>query len=131
MLEAGFDGYLAKPIRQADLQTALEYSAGAARSPQRLIGSVLGGLNAICGGDEDFVASWLSRSWNQCPRCLAAIETALELGDFETLAAQAHGLERDQPDDRCRRPGRLCDNWRRPFSRSRLHRRRRRGRTAP
>ena len=54
-LAAGFDGYLAKPIRQADLQTALgqleHVESPLSETPSR---SLIEALMEICGGDDEF-----------------------------------------------------------------------------
>ena len=46
--------------------------------------------------------SWPRRSWKQPPFALPGIDTSLRSDDWETLAAEAHGLKGDQPDDRGR-----------------------------
>jgi PAS domain S-box-containing protein len=94
-LDAGFDGYLAKPIRQADLQAALmtlESNAldGRARASDQ---TALAGLNAICGSDDAFARELAESFLESAPRCLAGIEDALHSGDAGKLAAEAHGLK--------------------------------------
>ena len=69
-LRAGFDDYLAKPIRQRDLQAAL--SGTRRQNRRRTAGSdhaLLEQLNTICGETTPSVASWPSRFWNQ-PRAV-------------------------------------------------------------
>ena len=51
-LSAGFDGYLAKPIRQRDLDAAIEPLCGLGVGNPEANQSVLLDLKTICGGDE-------------------------------------------------------------------------------
>jgi two-component system, sensor histidine kinase and response regulator len=93
-ISAGFDGYLAKPIRQADLQMALRPlepsvchgSAGVDRS-------LIEALFEICGGDEDFARELALTFLESAPRALAGIDQALERSDRRELMAQAHALK--------------------------------------
>jgi HPt (histidine-containing phosphotransfer) domain-containing protein len=92
-LEAGFDGYLSKPVRQAELQealTALELlSAG---DPDR-DHEVLEGLNEVCGPDEDFARELAESFLENAPSCLCGIDRALHVRDARELASQAHSLK--------------------------------------
>jgi two-component system, sensor histidine kinase and response regulator len=92
-LEAGFDGYLPKPIRQADLHKALEALARGSDSdgkdPNQ---SIIMGLSEICGGDDDFARELAEMFLESAPRTIADIETALESGDLHALTNQAHAL---------------------------------------
>ena len=78
-LAAGFDGYLAKPIRQADLQAALERlePLESPRSPDA-DRSLIEELTEICGGDEDFARELALTFLESAPGCLAGIELALQ-----------------------------------------------------
>jgi two-component system sensor histidine kinase/response regulator len=92
-LEAGFDGYLAKPIRQADLHKVLQelkHDEGPDMSENQQ--PVLVGFSEICGGDDDFARELALSFLESAPGCIAGIETALESGDLRALTAQAHGL---------------------------------------
>jgi two-component system sensor histidine kinase/response regulator len=91
-LEAGFDGYLAKPIRQAELENALnalEHGSHDVPNPDH---SLLARLSEICGGDNEFVHELAESFLESAPRCLAQIDTALRDGDLRALAAGAHAL---------------------------------------
>ena len=107
-LDAGFDGYLAKPVRQAELVEALGTlkSAGAAPGrptatardgPDRAEGAgrvrLLAALDAACGGDPDFARELAGSFLESAPRCLGAITDALHAADPVRLAAEAHGLK--------------------------------------
>ena len=89
-LEAGFDNYLAKPVRQSELQAALE---AIHRRPEVAPHPVVEGLNDICGGDDEFARELSTSFLESAPRCLAGIEEALRLGDARKLAEEAHGLK--------------------------------------
>ena len=89
-LEAGFDNYLAKPIRQSDLQAALE----AIQRPGLVVEHPLvDGLKKVCGGDDEFARELSMSFLESAPRCLAKIEEALRSHDTEKLADEAHGLK--------------------------------------
>jgi CheY-like chemotaxis protein len=92
-LRAGFDAYLAKPIRQADLQAALsalaDRPADAADAEHRAIAT----LRDICGADEDFARELAESFLETASPCLADIESALAAGDLVALLAPAHALK--------------------------------------
>jgi CheY-like chemotaxis protein len=108
-LAAGFDGYLPKPIRQADLEAALRDLkprdhgvAGAGHDGDRIHEEesgagprhpVLAHLRDVCEGDEAFARELALSFLESAPRCLDGIEDALRTGDGRRLAAEAHGLE--------------------------------------
>jgi two-component system, sensor histidine kinase and response regulator len=89
-LEAGFDNYLAKPVRQSELQAALEASHRRAEVAPH---PVVEGLNDICGGDDEFARELSTSFLESAPRCLAGIEEALRSGDARKLAEEAHGFK--------------------------------------
>jgi two-component system, sensor histidine kinase and response regulator len=91
-LRAGFDDYLAKPIRQRDLEAALKALAEKEPFEQLYTHSIINELNLICGGDKAFSHELAESFLDTAPRCLSEINTALEFGDGITLATQAHAL---------------------------------------
>ena len=78
-LSAGFDGYLAKPIRQADLLSALDSletpQGRPCPEPDR---SLIDGLLETCGQDEDFARELALTFLESAPGCLSGIDRALE-----------------------------------------------------
>jgi signal transduction histidine kinase/CheY-like chemotaxis protein len=93
-IAAGFDGYLAKPIRQAELRAGLEeirlrFAGGQADRA----GALLESLRAVCDGDLELARELAVSFLDSAPRCLTAIEGALEREDLDELAAQAHALK--------------------------------------
>ena len=93
-LDAGFDGYLAKPIRQSDLQTALR-PLEVLESPRAMGAhrSLIEALIEICGGDEDFTRELALTFLESAPGALSGIDLALERSDRRELMAQAHALK--------------------------------------
>jgi len=91
-LRAGFDGYLAKPIRQADLEAALNALVDDKPDLPDPDQPAPARLAEICGGDDEFVRELAESFLDSAPRCLAGIDTALRDGDVNALAADAHAL---------------------------------------
>jgi signal transduction histidine kinase/DNA-binding response OmpR family regulator len=92
-LRAGFDSYLAKPIRQVDLHealAALELCAPEAPDPEQ---SALAELREICGGDENFARELAESFLETAPPCLTELDAALAVCDLTALAAPAHALK--------------------------------------
>lgn len=93
-LVAGMDDFLAKPIRVAELQAAIERVAASAPrkappEPSLLDPQV---LLATCGGDAAILSS-LGQSFRQhLPGQLAAVQEALDAGDASLLREAAHKL---------------------------------------
>jgi two-component system, sensor histidine kinase and response regulator len=92
-LRAGFDNYLAKPIRQVDLQEAL--AALDRRPPEQADPgrTALAELLEICGGDEDFARELAESFLETAPLSLTEIEAALSAADPSALACPAHALK--------------------------------------
>jgi PAS domain S-box-containing protein len=93
-LDAGFDGYLPKPIRQADLHAVLTTLVRdhPKESPEQEDEPLLAALSQMCGGDDDFARELAESFLESAPSCIAGIETALESADVRGLTASAHAL---------------------------------------
>ena len=91
-LGAGFDDYLAKPIHQRDLEQALAGLRGKVTSSPAFAAAMVDQLKTICGGDDAFCRELSESFLESAPRCLTAIEIALEQHDTLTLTTQAHAL---------------------------------------
>ncbi len=101
-LAGGFDGYLPKPIRQADLEKALEplvvaHREAAAGHDRRRPGrddrrDVIGALLAACDGDREFAHELARTFLESAPGCLDRLGTALRAVDPHRIAVEAHGL---------------------------------------
>jgi two-component system, sensor histidine kinase and response regulator len=90
-LQAGFDGYLSKPIKAAELVHALsEVEAGPAlqRTDTRLS---LDQLFETCDGDVAFMNELVESFMEASPRLLSSIERAIRAGDPQAAAVEAHG----------------------------------------
>lgn len=94
---AGFDAYITKPVRQADLRAALLEVTS--RRPTRTAvnfddspDSVLEHLDRVCGGDDDFARKLVGSFLESAPRCLARIDEAIAAGNDSRISDEAHGL---------------------------------------
>ncbi len=98
-LSAGFDGYMPKPIRKADLEAALEGLAPRdAVEPGRHLDigprcTTLAELIDACGGDQEFAREMAASFLETAPRCLGVIADAMQAADARALANEAHGLK--------------------------------------
>jgi signal transduction histidine kinase/CheY-like chemotaxis protein len=105
-LGAGFDGYLAKPIRQSELEAALEALGphggtngdgggddGGDHSPETDCARLLAALEAACDGDADFARDLAGSFLESAPRCLVGLRDALDAGRPDRVAIEAHGLK--------------------------------------
>jgi PAS domain S-box-containing protein len=97
-LAAGFDGYLAKPIRGDDLARALAELSGASRPlpvPPMSDGAVFRAhvLVESCDGDPGIIAEVLDAFLEQAPDDLDRIVRALAEGDLSAARRAAHGMK--------------------------------------
>jgi len=90
--QAGFDGYLAKPMRGADLLAKIDQLIGESTSPGTTneFQSALGQLDEEEAEDLRCAARSFLRHG---PQMVADLETALTQGDPETVMRQAHGVK--------------------------------------
>jgi len=95
-LEAGFDGYLSKPIHAADLKAALESvdTEGARNGKDRRSGGFdrSFALDQI-GGDESLLHELIELFTNQVPEQLDRIREGLGRGDGQLASHAAHTLK--------------------------------------
>jgi PAS domain S-box-containing protein len=95
-LAAGFDDYLPKPIRQADLAIHLE-----AIQPRRLASPIAMEtaaelrevLSTICDGDEAFTKELAESFLESAPGTLRAVSFNLREGDRGRAVIEVHGLK--------------------------------------
>ncbi|MBV8381629.1 MAG: Hpt domain-containing protein, partial [Planctomycetaceae bacterium] len=91
-LASDFDGYLAKPIRRAELRAVFEALDPGRPGPDGRSEPLLDSLNEICGGDADFVHELDASFLESAARCLAGIALALQAGEPSGIPVEAHGL---------------------------------------
>jgi PAS domain S-box-containing protein len=102
-LEAGMDGYVAKPIRAAELVEEIERCvpnvpvelSGPVGASQPASGEVLdrAALLEHMEGDPELLAEMVALFLQDCPQLLAAVREALARGDARALRAAAHSLK--------------------------------------
>jgi CheY-like chemotaxis protein len=97
---AGMDGFLAKPIRETELDAVLAGAAGhadagapAGRSEAENIRDWVGGMSASVGGDHGKLAEILHNFADRLPAQLEKMEQAASAGDARNLARLAHSLK--------------------------------------
>ncbi|HEV2424716.1 MAG TPA: response regulator [Terriglobia bacterium] len=100
-LEAGMDGYVAKPIQPAELFAAIEALASgssAASGNDHREKAAAGGIDRRTllghfGGDERMLRRLSDIFRDDCPRLLGDIQKALHGGDADAVAQAAHTLK--------------------------------------
>ena len=103
-LSAGFDAYLSKPIRIADLSATLAdlLASGLAPTPAPAAASEdtptlaafrAESLSEICGGDPEIIAEVLDTFLTEAPADLGRIANALDARDHRALGIASHGLK--------------------------------------
>jgi HPt (histidine-containing phosphotransfer) domain-containing protein len=92
-LAAGMDGYLAKPIRAAELYAALDRVAAGPPAPRP--DSVLdpATLRAACGGDPELLGELVHLFRGRAPALLANVRDAVARRDADALARAAHACK--------------------------------------
>jgi CheY-like chemotaxis protein/HPt (histidine-containing phosphotransfer) domain-containing protein len=90
-LEAGMDGYVAKPIRTAELLQAISQAAPAGPPPPVLIDehALLERLN----GDRALLRELIEVFQGDCPLMLEAVGQAVQAGDAAAVQAATHKLK--------------------------------------
>src|SRR5262249_27547325 len=83
------DGYLAKPIRSADLYAAIERLTAVAK-PAEVSLLDRGTLHAACGGDQELLDEIVQLFRARSPELLAKVQDAADRGDAAGLAHAAH-----------------------------------------
>ena len=94
-LNAGFDDYLAKPIRSEDLRLILETTiATLAKPPESATNSEFHHAEALAGmgGDESLLAEVIQMFLDDYPRLLSEIDAARAANDSATLARLIHTI---------------------------------------
>ena len=88
-LESGMDGYVAKPVRAADLLQAIERVAKPVHAPALDEPALLDRLN----GDEHLLRELIEVFEADCPRMQESIKNAIAAGDTSALRIAAHKLK--------------------------------------
>jgi CheY-like chemotaxis protein len=95
-LEAGADGYIAKPVRFSDIQEALAGVARASGTPTKLAEAAswnkLEALNRI-GGDEELLQEVCQIFLEESPKLLEKLRQAVAAEDAEGVVRAAHSLK--------------------------------------
>jgi CheY-like chemotaxis protein len=84
-LAAGMDGYLAKPIRAADLREVIDRLALPSFDPDDVLARV--------EGDRDLLAELVVIFRAECPRLLANLRRCVENGDARGVQEAAHAIK--------------------------------------
>ncbi len=94
-LDAGFDGYLSKPVRSADLNKAIVVIAAGRTRPVGVTHA--GGFDRSfaleqAGGDECLLQELIELFLNRAPGQLQRVEDGIDHGDCQATARSAHLL---------------------------------------
>jgi two-component system sensor histidine kinase/response regulator len=92
-LAAGFDGYLSKPIRSAEMREAFARLVPGARQPEEVDGRLFSNLLERCGNDARFAQELLGLFLETAPASIEAIRAALRADDLDQLGTEAHSLK--------------------------------------
>jgi signal transduction histidine kinase/DNA-binding response OmpR family regulator len=99
-LEAGMDGYVAKPIQAAELLQAIGGAfRGGGQEEEATVGPAEGGMldrEALLKrvlGDEELLDEVANLFLTDCPRLLAEVRNAVSQGDPSALERAAHALK--------------------------------------
>ncbi len=92
-LKAGFDGYLAKPIRAEEMLRALGDLLCAGGGSEAEVEPAWEQLLEKCGGDAEFAGELADSFLGTAQRLIEAVGAALAAGDARRLADEAHGLK--------------------------------------
>jgi two-component system, sensor histidine kinase and response regulator len=90
-IAAGMDGYLSKPITPALLFEVVEQGSEGVAGRSAVFDSAE--LVDRVGGDRELIAELVRRFLEDCPARLAAIASAIEHGDAESVRSAAHALK--------------------------------------
>ncbi len=127
--DAGMDAYLTKPFTLASLSDCLSRFAGSERiekgdagpsssrmiearaleQPSPLDPDVLQGLRELAGNSDAIVSKILRTYLSHAPARFVALEEAVEAGDMERIAAEAHALKSPSRNVGAMVLGGLCD----------------------
>ena len=100
-LAAGMDGYVSKPIQQANLRQAIEdcvFDVGAIAEAQTPVGATVSPMDlatalARVDGDQEFLCEMAGIFLKESPRLMAQIKDAVVSDDQTRLIAPAHCLK--------------------------------------
>jgi CheY-like chemotaxis protein/HPt (histidine-containing phosphotransfer) domain-containing protein len=94
-LEAGMDGYVAKPIRAVELMRAVDNASIAETPRPDVIDDVIDERGLLTGlnGDRRLLAELIGLFQSDAPRMLEAVNAAVKAGDPAALQVAAHKLK--------------------------------------
>jgi len=100
-LEAGMDGYVAKPLRPQELFEAIESvrrkpsdtEEAASRAVSSASGMEMSKLLDHAGGDRELARELIDLFLEDCPRMLSEVREAIDRSDSQALQRAAHALK--------------------------------------